>query len=411
MFISCISMSFVMTGVGLALDGDWISALTVPVAFVGGVIGLWTARQKVARLKQRIQPVLPSLKQYGAMTYLLYLRPFAEDVRLAAIDPLDSGKGRLPYGRMLGFADSQGAEDSWEEQIVGVFQRCGRVVTVGRPDEEFAFPGAKRFYLRHEDWRQEVSTGIQRARLVLLVAGIGENIRGADGTLWEFTEAVRVLPPARILLLVCGGPDDYRRFRAACAGAFAERAERLRRVGEPPLAVPVLPDHPELGHARRRHPLRGVVQFDEDWRGEFVAFDPAVEPGRTENRRNRAMLRRRIEPFMARLEARLPGEVTPAKSFRWVFAARWIWDETVIGCGSVYLMSRVPAPFTMKAVWTVFAASVAVGSVRTMLSEERLRVRKNVKVVPPPPPPTVRSARFAGSAGSAGSAGNSHSAG
>ncbi|MFI5679855.1 hypothetical protein [Streptomyces cellulosae] len=393
--IAFISMNFAMTGLGLALDGDWVSLLTVPVAVAGCLIGLWTARRHIATartVKRRDQPELPSLTMCRAMTYLLYLRPFAEDGRLATIDPLVGGRARLPYARMLGLADSAGAEDSWEEQIVGLFRPCGEVVAVGSPGERFAFPGAKRFYLPRDDWRQPVSVGMRRARLVLLVAGIGENAKGADGTLWEFTEAVRLLPPSRLLLLVCGSPEDYRRFCDAAAGAFKERSERLLEVGEPPVTLPVLPGHPAIGEVDRRHPLRGVVQFDDTWTGEFTAFDPAAEAGGS-RRRNRAMVRHQMEPFIASLEPRLPGEAAGASPFRYAHVAGELLNSALMLSMAGWLMGRTHTPFLMRAVDIVFMASVFLGEARTAISTERHRARKNVTILPPPPPPTARSAR------------------
>ncbi|MER5465731.1 hypothetical protein ABT010_34665 [Streptomyces sp. NPDC002668] len=326
------------------------------------------------------------------MTYLLYLRPFAEDGRLAAIDPLVSGRARLPYARMLGFADFAGAENSWEEQIVELFRPCGEVVAVGRPGEPFAFPGAKRFYLPRNDWKQAVSGGIRRARLVLLVAGIGENTKSADGTLWEFTEAARLLPPSRLLLLVCGSPEDYRRFCDAADGVFKERSERLLGVGEPPLTLPVLPGYPAVGDADRRHPLRGVVQFDDTWTGKFTAFDPTAEAGGA-RRRNHAMVRRQIEPFIASLEARLPGEVAGASTFRYTYVAGELLNNALMLLMAGWLMGRTHTPFLMRAVDIVFMASVFLGEARTAISTERHRARKNVTILPPPPPPTARSAK------------------
>lgn len=389
-----------MTGIGLALDGDWVSMLFVPLSVLGFLIALWTARRHIATARRQDQPVLPSLRHFHAMTYLLYLRPFAEDSRLSAIDPLVGDRAGLPYARMLGFGDFADTEDSWEEQIVGLFRPRGEVVAVGRPGEEFAFPGAKRFYLPGDGWKQEVSNGIRSARLVLLVAGIGENAKSAGGTLWEFTEAVRLLPPSRLLLLVCGSPDDYRRFCDAAAEAFEERSKRLIGVGEPALTLPVLPDHPAMSGSQWRHPLRGVVQFDDTWKGEFTAFDPASEAGGP-RRRNRAMVRHQIEPFIASLEPCLPGEIASPGRFRYAYVAGEILENTAKILLAVLLMGRTHTPFLMRAMAIVYMASILVGEIRTAISTERRRARKDVKVVPPPPPLTARSARSARSGHSA----------
>ncbi|MGW3208677.1 hypothetical protein [Streptomyces sp. NPDC001135] len=387
-----INISFAVTGLGLALNGDWSVLPTVPIAVAGFLIALWAGRRRIAKARRRYQQEFSSFKAYRALTYLLYLRPFAEDDRLAAIDPLVSGRARLPYARMLGFADSTGAEDSWEEQIVGLFRPCGEVVAVGRPGEPFALPGAKRFYLREDDWKRTVSEGMLRARLVLLVAGIGEETKSADGTLWEFTQAVRLLPPSRLLLLVCGLPEDYRRFCDAAAVVFEERSERLLGVGHPPVILPTLPDYPAMGDADWRHPLRGVVQFDDTWTGEFVAFDPAAEAGGV-RRRNRAMVRRQIEPFISSLESRLPGEVASAGTFRYANVAGVLLTQVLMLFMAIRFMGHTHTPFLMRGVSIPFLALISLGEVRTAISTERDRVRKDVRILPPPPPLTARSAR------------------
>ncbi|MEJ8653583.1 hypothetical protein WKI65_37450 [Streptomyces sp. MS1.AVA.3] len=74
-------------------------------------------------------------------------------------------------------------------------RRFGRVVAVGQPGERLPLPGADRFYLPLDDWQPVVSDLIGRARLVILIAGTG------PGTLWELTEAARLLRPEQLLLL------------------------------------------------------------------------------------------------------------------------------------------------------------------------------------------------------------------
>ncbi len=67
-----------------------------------------------------------------------------------------------------------------------------------------------------------MSNAIRKARLVVLATGTGE------GTLWEFTEVVRLMPPERLLVTVFTDEREYDRFRSAAEAAFAARAAGLQ---------------------------------------------------------------------------------------------------------------------------------------------------------------------------------------
>ena len=61
------------------------------------------------------------------------------------------------------------------------------------PGEPLPLPGAARAYLPIDDWRDTVSGLIAGAHVVMLSAGPG------PGTVWEFIEALRLLPPERYI--------------------------------------------------------------------------------------------------------------------------------------------------------------------------------------------------------------------
>lgn len=243
--------------------------------------------------------------------YVLYLRPFGEDRRLFHIDS-EARVGNfsltlLPrtFGWFSGSAVDSDA--TWEERVVRLFSRFGKVVAGGNPFDPEPFPGAERFDLPEKGWKPRVSKAIRRARLVLIVAGIDSAAGSAAGTLWEYTEAVRLLPPSRLVLLVCGDAQEYDRFRAGADAALVQRATKFPDLNR---KRPRLPDCPGLHRPERLKrplPLRGLIRFDERWTAEFVRFDPTRENGVTEYRRWRAVLRQQIDPVMARVEEGLLG--------------------------------------------------------------------------------------------------------
>ncbi|MEV5463424.1 hypothetical protein AB0L17_35555, partial [Streptomyces cellulosae] len=272
---------------------------------VSGPGALVLLRRKMA---VGLLPVLEDWAELRDLTYVLYLRPFDEDGALFRVRPL-FGKGAwFSWFRIF---HGGGVDDflTGEERIVHLLRRFGRVVAVGRPGEPFPLPGATRLYLPSTNWKRGVGDAMRRARQVLIVAGIAGDPKRAEGTLWEYTEAVRLLPPCRLLLLVTDG-DAYERFRRAADDYFARRAAELCREGGilppppalPPYSGPRLPQKPA-----RRTPLLGVVRFGDDWTPELVCFDPAAERGATHRARLRATVRRQIDPLLERLERQLPG--------------------------------------------------------------------------------------------------------
>ena len=85
------------------------------------------------------------------------------------------------------------------------------MVTVGRPDEASPAVGAVRMYLPRDDWQAPVRELMRRARPVVVVLGDG------PGVLWELNEAMRILPPERLVLVVPMDDEEYEQFRETTA--------------------------------------------------------------------------------------------------------------------------------------------------------------------------------------------------
>ena len=176
------------------------------------------------------------------------------------------------------------------------FRRFGQVVAVGRPGERLPLLGASRGYLPLDDWQGPVSMLIKGARVVLLLIG------PSDGTVWEYVEAVRLLEPARLVLLVDCDLPAYYRFRALADAEYARRssadptaaptaASTAAPTGSWP-RKPLLPDLPTPPYRSAkvqrmaednklrlgwRHGRMALIVFDPDWRAGFVPFDPTQE--------------------------------------------------------------------------------------------------------------------------------------
>jgi hypothetical protein len=162
-----------------------VSVLCIPVFLVALVMGkraLAKYRLQVRRHEARptttrslpaAAPATPSQSPP-----VLYLRSFDDDRHGAQL------KGGLTE----------------EEHLGDVLGQLGPFVAVGRPGETLPEAGAARFYLADADWQTEVATLLGTARLVVIRTG-----RSA-GLGWEVQQAVRLLTPERLVLVV----DDER---------------------------------------------------------------------------------------------------------------------------------------------------------------------------------------------------------
>ncbi|GAA2801220.1 hypothetical protein GCM10010441_27600 [Kitasatospora paracochleata] len=290
----------------------WLGELGAVVAAVLGLRLLGVGRRLVVRGKQHTTPTIDSFDRVLGTRYVLYLRPFYNDPILAE-QPLDISGGSGTSDAIFFISGL-----THEEALTRRFRRFGRVVAVGRPNERLPLPGASRGYLPDDDqWKKAVSRLIRHAHVVLLTAGDG------PGTVWEFTEALRILPPERLVLLVYGTPDDYDSFRRALGEYYASRSSE--EPGAPDSgrwpALPALPDFPPP--ARPRRPwwevvvnggrsrlrwdfvLKGVVVFDPDWRATFVRFDPTAVRVPSVLTLNR-LVKRRLRPTIEQLAALPP---------------------------------------------------------------------------------------------------------
>ncbi len=276
----------------------------------------------------------------------------------------------------FGHRDLAELNNTWEGRLTGMLGRLGRVVAVGRPGEERPPVGARRFYLPddRQDWQCVVTEKIRRARLVVVVAAISQDSGAAAGTLWEYTEAVRLLRPSRVVLVVFGEPDDYERFRARANEHFAARA--LPRP-------PELPDWPEPLRPRKRkrsYPFHGVVRFDDGWAAEFVHFDATAQSGLTPHARWRRTVRGQVDPWLEECERALPGDTLhPARvRVHWhlgVIAAGflgWLGTFVVQQWETLDLPQQVALPLTLVVMLGVVARLAAL---TRAMSRDQVSVR------------------------------------
>jgi len=133
-----------------------------------------------------------------------------------------------------------------EEQLRDVLRPIGDLVAIGKPGEDLPTPGAARIYVSDEEWKEEVKRRMRAARLVVIRAGVGENL------LWEAKHAFETLNPQKVLILVLNmKAKDYESFRT--------------KVN--PLLGVCLPEGATLPRLWRR--VSGFIDFAADWKPSF----------------------------------------------------------------------------------------------------------------------------------------------
>ena len=142
-----------------------------------------------------------------------------------------------------------------EEQALRPFNEIGPVIAIGQPGEKLPHLGARRLYVKNQQWRPVVSKLMREARLVVVRAGT------SDGVLWELQEATDTLRPETVLILVQQNGRRYARFRRAA----------LKSLPHPlPQGVPWGATEPKEG--AKWWPVKGLIHFDDCWTPKFEPF-------------------------------------------------------------------------------------------------------------------------------------------
>ncbi|MCA1708387.1 MAG: hypothetical protein LC808_35965, partial [Actinobacteria bacterium] len=130
-----------------------------------------------------------------------------------------------------------------EQAVAAVVDDIGPFIGLGRADRVI---GAARAEVADADWRPAVAWLLANAGLVVLRCGTGESL------FWELEQAVKILRPEQLLMLVPTDEDTYRQFGAKAAGILPHP----------------LPQLPIRGHAPQR--LAAAIHFSSGWRPEAI---------------------------------------------------------------------------------------------------------------------------------------------
>jgi hypothetical protein len=116
---------------------------------------------------------------------ILYLRPFAEDYRA----PEKLQHIGIPFIKVPALSRAE------DEILARAFRRYGPLVTLHDPAESIPFAGAARLLADEAGWKDVVVDLMKKSRAVVFLT-----THPTDNYLWEIEQAVRILPPLRLLL-------------------------------------------------------------------------------------------------------------------------------------------------------------------------------------------------------------------
>jgi len=271
------------------------------VVFVVGIAVLKLSTIPAMLANRYLATVLTSAADLPPGSYVLYLRPFAQDVGAAARVPWNQKEN--PYTNP--FTSMMQSSRAHEERLRELFAEFGPLLAVGSPGEEVpGGAGAFRIYLPLVGWQDTVAELIDNARLIVLGTGPG------PGTVWEYVEVLRRRPPSRLVLLVTD-PIEYKRFKASTIveteGVLLELKNRYGAQWEAPL-LPDLPDY-TTSQADRSCWFRAMVYFARDWEPHMVSVSTSMISGnfRVDNDRMVARLYPMIE-YLRRASGQYAGE-------------------------------------------------------------------------------------------------------
>lgn len=242
-------------------DGESATGLDVfPIyAVTAFLAALCVARgNRMLRLSvcARTSRVVNSPDDVQRHTFSLLLRPFDEDTRLLRDQQVFTAKSLFKGWFSIGVPE--------EQKICSALEWAGPPIAVGVPGEQLAPIGAARFYLPRHQWHATVTKMMVRARLVVLILG------DSDGVAWELAEALRVVPPQRLVLIV----------PVRGAAGYTTLHRNLREAMRPHLKpTDQVPDFPTyVGGFGLSSRAQGIIYFATGWRPIYAPLRAGFEP-------------------------------------------------------------------------------------------------------------------------------------
>jgi hypothetical protein len=183
-----------------------VLALTLAIAAFCVVSTLWRRSRKLAAIDAE------TIQQSDSRPPILYLRSFQDDP--SRMDPEWDMVMRTPWGRVggrrergliarliahmpTGLGSMSGGR--LEERLAGTVAPIGPFIAIGAPGEPLPQLGAARVYLTTDTWQSSVIESMDRAQLIVTVAGQTPSVRWELNTILSrnaWPKLVVLLPPS-----------------------------------------------------------------------------------------------------------------------------------------------------------------------------------------------------------------------
>lgn len=245
-----VTRDLVITAAHLPVTAAMLQNLLTTAMILGSILAgallLGAGNVRFARARRYLAQVVQDPGDLRGLGYSLYLRTFGQDDELSGAQSFTRPKRALRCLFVVELSEESLVADGLSGDDVPL-------VGVGRPGEPAPHAGALRVYLPQTDWKPQVRELMEGARHVVLALGWGE------GALWELGEAMRILAPEQLILVVPMEQPEYERFRR-------ETAKSL------PSELPAYAGRREI-----RTAVRGLITFSESWKATFVpvrAYSP-----------------------------------------------------------------------------------------------------------------------------------------
>jgi hypothetical protein len=255
-------------------------AVAAVAAIVGYLATRWSRRIDILG-RQHLSQIIDAPHQLQPESFVLYLRSFQDDQARQSIEWKYMGDEANRIQNLLLSSLTE------EEQLVAALKPIGPVVALGRPGEALPLVGARRIYEADEAWRDTVLELMKKARLVVLALGPG------NGLVWELLQAVQVLSPDRLILIVLMERDAYNRFRKNVAKEISAAGLRSR-IKQPPSAL--LPAYPAAENFR--HSEGWLIRFEGNWRADTVLLGLPSLPVLKYRRQFQKCISRALQPVL-----------------------------------------------------------------------------------------------------------------
>ncbi|MEV4926623.1 hypothetical protein [Streptomyces roseoverticillatus] len=294
------TLSATTNGPGYDGPPSYVLLLVYLGVMIAGAAAFLASLAMGRRARVHTTHIITSVSGLAPGSYVLYLRPFTEDLSSSGIAP--AADNNMFNNPVRAIARSG---RTYEERLSRTFRQFGPLVAVGRPGEPLpGGSGARRTYLPLDDWKDTVGNLIDGARLIILGAGPG------PGTVWEYVEVLRRREPSRLVVLITD-PAEYQRFKAStiaeAEGALFELKHKYGNFWQPPI-LPDLPS-PVNPHTTRSFYFRGMIYFTDGWEPHLANFDRSAV-GSNKPRKIGKYFAERMHPVMTHISQ---GTRSPAR--------------------------------------------------------------------------------------------------